>query len=220
VTDDALTGDGFEATFVVSTPRAKAWELLRNATPAAGVPVGPEPGQLWIPAIEGAAEEIEAIDEERLRARKLTEPCRDTEIVITMEDASTGTRITIVQSGFGAGFDAQRAWLAAGWSAIVADFVAFFERGIALGRHVTMWWSIGCDVAETPEGLVVGDVYPEGFAARAGLERGDLILQLAGTPVLDVRDLSVLIRGPLQTGVETSARFLRGDQVRTGTGVV
>ena len=29
-----------------------------------------------------------------------------------------------------------------------------------------------------------------------------------------------LIRGPLQTGVETSARYLRGDQVRTGTGVV
>jgi hypothetical protein len=43
--------------------------------------VGPEPGQLWIPAVDDAAEEIEAIDEERLRARKLTEPCRDTEIV-------------------------------------------------------------------------------------------------------------------------------------------
>jgi hypothetical protein len=212
--------DGFETTFVVSTPRPEAWELLRNATPAEGVPAGPEKGQLWIPAIEGAAEEIEAVDNEKLRARKLTDPCCDTEIVITMEDAATGTRITIVQTGFGAGFDAQRAWLAAGWSAIVADFVAFFERGISLGRHVTMWWSVGCDVTETPEGLVVGDVYPDGFAARAGLERGDLVLRLAGTPVLDIRDLSVLIRGPLQPGVETSARYLRGDQVRAGTGVV
>jgi len=215
-----MTEDGFETTFIVSTPRSKAWELLRHAAPAEGVPAGPEPGQLWIPAIEGAAEEIEAVDEESLRVRKLTDPCRDTEIVITMEDAATGTRITIVQTGFGAGFDAQRAWLAAGWSTIVADFVAFFERGIPLGRHVTMWWSIGCDVTETPEGLVVGAVYTDGFAARAGLERGDLILRLAGTPVLDVRDLSVLIRGPLQTGVETNARYLRGDQIRTGTGLV
>jgi len=55
---------------------------------------------------------------------------------------------------------------------------------------------------------------------RACLERDDLILRLAGTPVLDVRDLSVLIRGPLQTGIETNARYLRGDQIRTGTGLV
>src|SRR5262249_37304662 len=93
--------DGFETTFVVSTPRAKAWELLRTAVPAAGGPAGPGPGQLWIPAIEGAAEEIEAVAEQQLRARKLTEPCAGTEIVITMEDAATGTRITIVQTGFG-----------------------------------------------------------------------------------------------------------------------
>ncbi len=212
--------DGFETTFVVSTPRAKAWELLHHAEPAPGVPMKPRPGQLWIPAVEGAAEEIESVPEERLRARKVTEPCAGTEIVITMEDEATGTRITIVQSGFGAISDAQRAWLGAGWGAIAADFAAFFERGIALGRHASMWWSIGCDVRETPAGLVVGDLYPDGFAARAGLEPGDLVVTLAGTPVIDVRDLSVLIRGPLQTGVETTARVLRGEQVLELTGTI
>jgi hypothetical protein len=212
--------DGFEATFVVSTPRAKAWELLRSAEPASDRIPPPGAGQVWIPAIEGAAEELESVPEERLRARKVTEPCAGTEIVITFEDDANGTRITVVQTGFGSGFDAGRPWLAAGWYAILADFVAFFARGIALGRHLTMWWSIGCDVRETPEGLVVGNVYPDGFAARAGLERGDLILQLAGTPVLDVRDLAVLVRGPLQTGVETSARVLRGDQVLTRAGAI
>jgi S1-C subfamily serine protease len=218
--EDVPRADGFETTFVVSTPRPKAWELLRTAAPAPGAPVGPEPEQLWIPAIESPAEEIEAVADERLRARKLTEPCANTEIVITMEDAATGTRITIVQTGFGPGFEVQRAWLATGWRAIAADFVAFFERGIALGRHLTMWWSIGCDVIETPEGLVVGDLYPDGFATRAGLQRGDLILQLAGTPVLDVRDLSILVRGPLQTGVATTARVLRGDRVFETSGTI
>jgi hypothetical protein len=212
--------DGFEATFVVSIPRAQAWKRLLDAEPVPGSPVSPAPGQIWIPAIEGAAEEIESVAEERLRATKVTEPCAGTEIVITLEDDASGTRITVVQSGFGTGLAGQRAWLASGWATIVADFAAFFSRGIALGRHVTMWWSIGCDVAETDEGLVVGDVYGDGFAARAGLERDDLILQLAGTPVIDVRDLSILVRGPLQTGVETTARVLRGDRVVTTSGAI
>ena len=207
--------DGFEATFVVSVPRAQAWKRLLDAEPVPGAFGAPEAGQIWIPAIEGAAAAIESIPEERLRATKATEPCAGTDIVITLEDDASGTRITVVQSGFGGGFAAQRAWLAAGWAAIVADFAAFFERGVALGRHVTMWWSIGCDVTETDAGLVVGDVHREGFAARAGLERGDLILRLAGAPAVTVRDLSILARGPLRTGVEVEASVLRGDQVFT-----
>jgi hypothetical protein len=212
--------DGFEATFVVSTPRARAWELLRSAQPATPSLAAPGPGQRWIPAIEGAAEDIDVVPGELLRARKVTEPCAGTEIVITFEDEASGTRITVVQAGFGPGFEARRSWLAAGWAAILADFVAFFERGVALGRHATMWWSIGCDVSETAEGLVVGGLSDDGFAARAGLARGDLILQLAGTPVLNVRDLAVLVRGPLRAGVDTSARVLRGEQVLTCRGTI
>jgi len=218
--EERIRDDGFEATFTVSTPRAKAWELLLAAEPAAESLAPPGPGQRWIPAIEGAAEELEVVPEERLRTRKVTEPCAGTEIVITFEDDASGTRITVVQTGFGPGFDIGRPWLAAGWYAILADFVAFFERGVPLGRHLTMWWSIGCDVSETPEGLVVGGVYPDGFAERAGLERGDLILRLAGAPVLTVRDLSILTRGPLRTGVHTEASVLRGDQVLTRRGTI
>ncbi len=218
--EERTRDDGFEATFVVSTPRAKAWDLLMSAGPSAASLTPPAPGERWIPAVEGAAQDVEVAPEQRLRVRKTSEPSAGTEIVITFEDDESGTRITVVQTGFGPGFDAQRPWLAAGWAAIVADFVAFFERGVTLGRHVTMWWSIGCDVNETDEGLVVGNVSSDGFAARAGLERDDLILQLAGTPVVNVRDLSVLVRGPLQTGVDTSARVLRGDQVLTRNGTI
>jgi hypothetical protein len=218
--DERIRDDGFEATFVVSTPRGKAWELLMSAAPASDVLQPPPAGQRWVPAIEGPAEDIAVDPERQLRCRKTAEPCRGTEIVVTLEDAGSGTRITIVQTGFGDGFAAQRPWLAAGWYAILADLVVFFERGLSPGRHLTWWWSIGCDVTETDEGLVVAAVHDDGFAARAGLERGDLLLQLAGTPVVDVRDLSVLVRGPLQTGTETTVRHLRGDRVLTGTGVI
>jgi hypothetical protein len=218
--DERLRPDGFEATFVVSTSRARAWELLRGAEPVSDVLPPPEPGQWWIPAIESAADELEVDSERSLRVRKAHEPCAGTEIVITLEDEASGTRITIVQTGFGDGFAEHRPWLAAGWYAILADFVAFFGRGVSLGRHVSMWWSVGCDVQETPEGLVVTDVSRDGYAARAGLESGDLILQLAGAPVLSVRDLSILTRGPLHTGAEAKVRVLRGDQIRAATAIV
>ena len=218
--EERVRDDGFEATFVVSTPRAEAWQRLASATPADPTPSPAAPGQWWIPAIEAPADEREVIEETLLRAEKATEPCRGTEIVITMEDAETGTRITIVQTGFGAGFAEQRPWLAAGWSVILADLVVFFEHGVALGRHLTWWWMLGCVVIETDEGLRIGDVTVDGFAARAGLQRGDLIVTLAGSPVVSVRDLSILLRGPLHTGVEADVTYLRGTDVGRTSGVM
>jgi hypothetical protein len=35
-----------------------------------------------------------------------------------------------------------------------------------------------------------------------------------------VRDLSVLVRGPLQTGVDATARVLRGDQLLTRSAII
>src|SRR5262245_23947747 len=211
--------DGFETTFVVSTPRGKAWELLVAAQPISDALTTPGEGQWWIPAIEGPADPIEVIPESRLRCTKAAEPCRGTEIVITFEDDESGTRITIVQTGFGAGFAEQRPWLEAGWFAIAADFVSFFERGVALGRHAAMWWDLGCDVFETAEGLVVGNVRVATFAGQAVLHRGDLIVHRPGAAVLTVRGLSIPIRGPLHLGVKPSVRYHRVNTVHHATAV-
>jgi len=210
--------DGFEATFVVATSRKEAWDRLTAAEPAVDGLPSARPGQWWIPGIEAPADELEVVPDERLRARKATEPCKGTEIVLTMEDADTGTRITIVQTGFGPGFGAQRSWLAAGWYAILADLVVFFERGVSLGRHATWWSSIGCSVRETAEGLVVYDVRSDGLTGQAGMQSGDLIVNLAGAPVLNIRDLSILTRGPLRPDTATEVRYLRGAEVLSGTG--
>ena len=218
--EERIRDDGFEATFVVATSRDEAWARLADAAPAVdGLPAR-RPSQWWIPAIESPADELEVVDGELLRVRKAVQPCKGTEIVVTLEDAEAGTRITITQTGFGSGFAAQRPWLASGWYAILADFVVFFERGVSIGRHATPWSSIGCDVAETDAGLAVTKVRSGGFAAEAGLESDDLILQLAGAPVLTVRDLSILVRGPLATGARTNARYLRGDKILTGAGTL
>jgi hypothetical protein len=211
--------DGFEVTFTVSTPRDEAWARLAGAEPAADWLKPPEPGQWWIPAVEGPADELEVVPNERLRARKAAFPCKGTEIVITMEDAGTGTRITFVQNGFGDGFAESRPWLESGWWPIRADLVAFFEHGVSLGRHLRPWASLGCEVRETSSGVAVGTVDPGGLAEQAGAREGDLIVTVGGAPVVNVRELAVVMR-MLRSGNETKLRYLRDREVMTGTGTL
>ena len=218
--EERMRDDGFEATFVVTTPRQQAWARLKAAAPAVDGMGAARDGQWWIPGIEAPADELEVRPGELLRARKAVQPCKGTEIVIVLEDEDTGTRITISQFGFGDGFAASRAWLATGWYPIVADLAVFFERGVSLGRHAVPWSGISCDVAETDEGLRVTSVEPAGLAASAGLQPGDVIVQLAGAPVLTIHDLSVLVRGPLRRMPEVKMRYLRGNDILTGAGTV
>jgi hypothetical protein len=201
--------DGFAATFVVSTPRADAWKRLEALR-----------GDDWyIPGVEAPAEEIEAVEGERLRARKLIEPCKDTKIVITFEDEDTGTRITFVQTGFGDHFRQARPWLEAGWWAIRADLFAFFEHGVQLQRHARWGASIGCDVKETGAGLVVARVADGGFSAQAGMEKGDLIVTLHGSPVVNVRELAALMRA-FNAGDAFRATYLRNGERLKGAGLL
>jgi hypothetical protein len=211
--------DGFEATFVVSTTRPDAWQRLRDATPARDWVPGPEPDQWWIPGVEGPGDELEVVHEKRLHVRKAAFPCEGSEIVITMEDAETGTRITFVQNGFGPDFPERRPWLESGWWCIRADLFVYFEHGIAPGRHLRPWVGIGCDVAETAGGLTVASVSPGGAAAQAGVHAGDLLLTVAGAPVVTIRELSILARS-LRNGQEATFSYLRDRGVRKGAGTL
>jgi hypothetical protein len=210
--------DGFEATFVVSTPRAEAWKRLVEARPAADWLTPPGDGQWWVPAVESAADELEVVPERLLRVRKASFPCKGTEIVVTMQDADTGTRITFAQFGFEPDFDERRPWLESGWWSIRADLYLYFEQGVIGARHLRPWGGIGCDVAETPAGLAVTDVQPGACADQAGVEKGDLLLTIGGAPAITVRDLSVLVRGPVCNGAEVKLRYVRGAEILSGTG--
>ena len=218
--NERIRDDGFEATFIVATPRAQAWEWLVSARPAMEGVGEARDGQWWIPSVEAPADELEVIDGELLRVRKAVEPCKGTEIVITFEDEDTGTRITFVQTGFGPMFEQARPWLTAGWHSIRADLAVFFSRGKSIGRHLSAWHGLGCDVSETDEGLVVGRVEPGAFADQAGMQKGDLILHVGGSPVVSVAELSAVMRGPLRTGTTAKARYLRADEILSGSGTI
>jgi predicted metalloprotease with PDZ domain len=201
---------------VVALPVEQTWESLAGAEPE---PASGDPTGWWLPGFESAAEALEVEPHRRLRFRKVSEPCAGTEISITLETAETGTRVTVVQSGFGAWFDEAFEAMAIGWSHIVADLHLYLERGVHGRRHSRPWAGLGCALRSSDTGLEVVDVYPSGFAREAGLEPGDLLLAVGEAPVLVRRELETLMR-VYRTGEKVEMTWVRGDEVRSGAAVL
>jgi hypothetical protein len=199
--------DRFEATFVVSTAPADTWaELARGRR---------SDDRWWLPGFVTTAE-VCAVDEgKQLRARKTEQPCAGTEIVVTLEASESGTKVTIVQSGFGAFFEQALDALTIGWSHIVADFLVYLERGIDGGRHARPWAALGCSLHETAAGLAVDSVWG-GFAEAAGLQADDLLLTVGGAPILTRRELETVMR-VMPAGTEIDATWAHGRDLARAT---
>ena len=103
-----------------------------------------------------------------------------------------------------------------GWWAIRADLYVYFEHGVSPGRHLSPWNGIGCQTIESPGGLVVDSVDRDSCAERIGLQTGDLVLNVNGSPVLTARDITTLLRSPIRVGADVCVRYLRDGQILTG----
>jgi hypothetical protein len=206
--------DRFEATFGVEVSPDDAWAALTGAVPTGPGALEPAPGRKWMPAFEAYGEVLEIVPGRVLRVRKETQPCKDTEIAVILEATETGTQVTVVQSGFGAFFEAALEALTIGWEEIVADLALFLERGVRAARHLSPWAAIGCDVSRAAPGLVVGRAYPSGFAERAGLQSGDILVRVGGAPVSNRRQLETLLR-LFRTGEDLEVTFVRGRELCT-----
>jgi hypothetical protein len=199
--------DRFEATFVVSTTPGDTWEVLARGRRG--------DGRWWLPGFVTTAEVCGVDEGKQLHTRKTEQPCAGTEILVTLEASGTGTKVTIVQSGFGAFFEQALDALTIGWSHIVADFLVYLERGIDGGRHARPWAMLGCNVHETEGGLVADSVWG-GFAQAAGIEAGDLLLTVAGAPVLTRRELETVMR-VVPAGTPIEATWAHGRELARAT---
>ncbi|MGH9740997.1 MAG: DegQ family serine endoprotease, partial [Candidatus Acidiferrum sp.] len=65
-------------------------------------------------------------------------------------------------------------------------------------------------------GIVVGDVSPNSPAKAAGIQRGDIILDVNGKPVTDSTDLRMSI-SMMRPGTDVSLKFLRNGDMRDAT---
>lgn len=192
--------DGFEATFVVSASTERVWERLSDRK-----------GDLWrLPSFEGLGEALHVDPGQQLHVRKVTEPCAGTEIVITLEHEGSGTKVTIVQSGFGAMWTFAADALEVGWRHILADLALYLERGVHGSRHIRRWGNFGCVFRDTDFGLEVVSAMGDSLAQRVGLTAGDIVIAIAGAPVVTRAELESLMR-VLPSGETVEVEWVRGD---------
>ena len=184
--------DEFEATFIVELAPADVWEALTRRSVSRDGDDEPHavlPGFPSLPPLEvgGASGTVLERDPERLlRVRKDDHPCQGSEIAVRLERASTGTRVTIVQSGFGAFLDAVGRDTVFGHGRQIAnDLRLYLERGLDVPG--TAWgWSLGAVTSQTPLGVEIESLHPGGgWAEHVGLRPGDLLLTLAGIRIHD-----------------------------------
>ncbi len=215
--------DDFEATFVVDLAPPAVWRALTERIASsdddathlviAGFPSFPP-----APLPGAACTVIQEVPELLLRVSKDDHPCAGTEIAITLEQVSTGTRVTVVQSGFGPFLDlAGRDTVIAHGEQIVRDLQLFLERGVTVVG--TSWGTpLGARPVQTPTGLELEQVDVGGFAERAGLEVRDLLLTVAGIRIHDIAQLWTTL-SLVDATEPVPLSWARGGEVLTGSAV-
>jgi hypothetical protein len=181
--------DGFDATFRVRLDRRDAWNRLTGGQ--AAVAIGE---QLWLPGFDSKVSVVDTDPGRTLHVSKADEPCAGTDIVVTLEDDATGTRIHVVQSGFGDWFADLYDVMAIGWRHIVADLHLYLATGVHARRHLRPWGDLGANSRTADGGIRVDHVRSGGLAERLGLLDGDLLVTLAGAPVASLDDLTTVLR--------------------------
>jgi hypothetical protein len=197
-----MAPDRFEATFVLAVDRQTAWRRLAH-----------QPDR-WLPGFDAAVTVVEAAEGERLHVTKDEEPCAGTEIAVTLEDADTGTRVTVVQWGFGQDLAARYDMMAIGWRHIVSDLQTYLATGAHARRHLRGWSDLGAAVDAADGGLRISSVRPGSLADRLGLQPGDLLVVLAGAPVSTADDLVTVLRVVRTLHGEVRAEWVRDGEVR------
>lgn len=202
--------DRFKATFTLNMDRDSAWKRLVEH------PLDHSDGKAryWLPGFDCAATVTSEEPTRSLRLTKDDEPCVGTNIVVTLDDAETGTRVTIVQSGFGDWMPPHYDMMAIGWRHIVSDLETYLATGVHAGRHLRPWGDLGADVEPAAGGLRISGVRDETLANRLGLVDGDLLLALAGAPVSNCDDLVTALRVLDGRTGEIEAEWVRNGAAR------
>lgn len=208
---NAEAKDGFEATFTLSIARELAWErLLDGPLPSDGDEVDGDRRRYWLPGFDAEATVTGHEVGTMFHAVKDDEPCAGTDIVVTLDDNGSGTRITVVQSGFGDWMRPHYEMMAIGWRHIVADLETYLARGVHVGRHLREWGDLGGDVEPMTGGIQVTAVRDGSLAHRLNLVDNDLLVALGGAPVSNLDDLVTVLRVLRGRTGDIEAEWIRG----------
>ena len=211
----------YERTFVLAVRRERAWECFTDPAERAAWLEEPDAGTDDHYTVAGGTPGYgvvinEAVPLERLRWTEAhAEPDGSIEICVVFEDADTGTRITITQARFGEIDDDQLRASDRGWAEAMADLAFYLRTGIRVRRHATSRGAIGVMFHEALEGVEVTAVLPGGYGADVGLQPGDLLLDLAGTPIFSMAEIWTVLREHGE-GERLAVRYVRGNELYSG----
>ncbi len=204
----------YKRTFVVAVPVARAWQAFTD----------PQEREAWMGSrpveLDLGEMKVEALEPHQRLSWSQSHSGLDGsyQTAVTFEEVASGTRITIVRSGFGDSED----WLhfaentQRGGDEMIADLILYLETGVRAVRHFQFLSGIGATTLESGPGVRITHVVPGGFAAEAGMRSGDLLLRLNGAPVLGMSDVAFACREHAP-GVVLEAEYVRGTEVRRGS---
>ena len=162
----------------------------------------------------------EFVEGERLGYRQwAASPETGIDVTVVFEAIDGGTRITMTQAGFGTGSILESDGVRRGMAETLADLVLYLEHGVRFARHrdITARSSLGATLSEVPGAVRVVDVVVGELADDAGVQSGDLLLQLGGAAVFDLTDVAFFLREHGE-GEETEVVFAHDGDVRRGSG--
>jgi uncharacterized protein YndB with AHSA1/START domain len=195
---------GFERTFSLSVPVERAWRAFTD----------PEELEVWFshrfdadtdeqtavaesPGGQVGFAVTEFVENERLGYRQwAADPETGVDVTVVFEAVDGGTRITMTQAGFGSGSVLESDQVRRGMEETLADLVLYLEHGVRFPRHrdIIQRCSLGARFVAVPGAIAVDEIVPGSFAEAAGLQRGDLLLQLGHASVYDVSDVAFFVR--------------------------
>jgi uncharacterized protein YndB with AHSA1/START domain len=204
-----MTTDRFHASFRLRIDRDTAWHRLTADEAGSDVPA-----HLWLPGFDSQVTVVDAAAPDRLRATKDDEPCAGTDIVVTLEDEDTGTRVHVTQSRFGDWLPTRYEIMSVGWRYIVADLQTYLATGVHARRHLRPWGDLGAEATAIDGGVSIDGVREGTLAHRLGLTSGDLLVTLAGAPVASLDDLVTVLR-VLDATTRPDAEWIRSGALMT-----
>ena len=221
MTSDFESPAPYQRTFVLAVPRNRAWECFTDPEERSAWLAEPDAGTEDHYTTAGGAPGFsvvvnEGVAFERLRwTERHADPSDKIEICVVFEDAVTGTRITVTHARFGEIDDAH--WQAShrGWDEAIADLAFYLRTGLRVRRHFSHRGATGIMCNETLAGVEVAKVFPGSFGADAGLEPGDILLDIAGAAIFTMAEVWALVREH-KPGDRLVIRYVRGRHLRSG----
>jgi predicted metalloprotease with PDZ domain len=136
---------------------------------------------------------------------------------VLLQESGSGTLVTITQAGFGEGEDWQTQLdnVGLGWAQSLAGLELYLRTGVRFDRFFTFKSDLGVLAHEEMAGPCVASVTPESYAAQAGLEVGDIIVQVGSAPIFTRSDLWLFTREH-EIGEDIEVKFVRGSELRHG----